>query len=317
MPQPTKSDVHVNRPLTNISIAYLQDQKEFVTHKIFPNVPVMKQSDAYFTYDKGDWFRTEARKRAPGTESAGSGYGLDTDSYLCDVYALHKDVDDQIRANSDAPLSPDAEASEFVTRGLMLRREKDWVDTFFTTSVWTGAADFTPSTLWSASGSTPIADIRSKIGAVKAKTGFRPNTFSMAEDVWLILQDNADFLDRISVNQRKIVTTDLLAAVLGIDNVYILGGVENSAKEGATDDIDWIVSKHALLSYAPARPSLMTPSAGYTFSWIGYLGAGADGLRTLRFRMPHLRADRIEGEMAYDQKLVGADLGVFFNGVIA
>jgi len=61
----------------------------------------------------------------------------------------------------------------------------------------------------------------------------------------------------------------------------------------------------------------MLPSAGYTFSWTGYLGASQEGLRTLRFRMPQLRSDRVEGEMAYDQKVVAAELGVFFSAAIA
>jgi hypothetical protein len=33
--------------------------------------------------------------------------------------------------------------------------------------------------------------------------------------------------------------------------------------------------------------------------------------------MDHLKSDRVEGEMAYDQKLVAADLGYFFNGIVA
>jgi hypothetical protein len=131
MPQPTRGDVHVNRPLTNISVAFLQDQSRFIADKVFPSVPVMKKSDLYFTYPKEQWFRTDAQKRAPSTESAGSGYGITTASYSCEPYALHKDVDDQIRANADSPINLDAEATEFVTRQLMLKREKDWATAFF------------------------------------------------------------------------------------------------------------------------------------------------------------------------------------------
>ncbi|HUX46410.1 MAG TPA: hypothetical protein VMV58_00220 [Desulfosporosinus sp.] len=240
---------------------------------------------------------------------------MSTDTYYAKVQALHKDVDDQIRANADDPLNMDSEATEFVTRGLLLKREKDWMAKYFTTGVW--SADVTPSTLWDASGSTPITDIRQRIGAIKKATGFRPNVFAIAEDVWITIQDNADFLDRIAITQRKIVTTELLASVLGIDRVVVAGGVENTANEGATAAMNWIATKDALLVYAAPRPSLLQPSGGYTFSWKGYLGAGVDGLRTLRFRMPHLRSDRIEGEMAYDQKLVARDMGVFFNNTIS
>jgi hypothetical protein len=270
-------------------------------------------------YPKDQWFRTDAQVRGVSQESAGSGYGLTTETYYAKVQALHKDVDDQIRANADAPINLDAEATEFVTRQLALRREKDWASSYFTTSIWTGSStggDITPSTKWDASGSTPITDIRTQIGAQKAKTGFRPNKLVLAEDVWIALQDNADFLNRISISRDKIVTKDLLASVLEIDEVLIAGAIENSANEGATASMDWVMKDDALLVYAPARPSLMHPSAGYTFSWTGYLGATQQGTRIKRFRMEPIASDRVEGEMAYDLKQVAADLGVFFNATL-
>ena len=36
MPNPTRSDVHVNSPLTQVSIAYLQDQAKYVSTQCFP-----------------------------------------------------------------------------------------------------------------------------------------------------------------------------------------------------------------------------------------------------------------------------------------
>jgi hypothetical protein len=293
--------------------------QDFIADKVFPNVPVSKQSDQYFVYPKDQWFRTDAQVRGVSQESAGSGYGLTTATYYSKVQALHKDVDDQIRANADAPINLDAEATEFVTRQLALRREKDWASRYFTTSIWTGSStggDITPSTKWDASGSTPITDIRTQIGAQKSKTGFRPNKLVLAEDVWIALQDNADFLNRISISRDKIVTKDLLASVLEIDEVLIAGAIENSANEGATASMDWVMKDDALLVYAPPRPSLMHPSAGYTFSWTGYLGATQQGTRIKRFRMEPIASDRVEGEMAYDLKQVAADLGVFFNATL-
>lgn len=319
MPQPVPADVHVNQPLTNISVAYLAEQTDYVADKMFPNVPVMKQSDVYFEYPKGNWYRSEAKPRGVSQESAGSGFEVEKKTYSSQVKALHKDVDDQLRANQDAPLNMDRDAAEFVTRGLMLRKEKDWGESYFKTGIWTGGTggtDITPATKWDASGSTPIADIRTEMGVMKSKTGFRPNKLGLAEDVWLALQDNSDFLDRIAYTQRKIVTTELLASVLGLDEVHILGGIENTAEEGAADALDWLFKGQALLVYAPATPSIMKPSAGYVFSWTGYLGASPQGLRISRFRMEHLRADRVEGEMAYDMKQVAADLGVFFTACL-
>ena len=94
--QPTVSDVHVNRPLTDLSVAFIQMAADFVADRVFPTVPVQKQSDLYFVYSREDWYRSQAERRAPGTESAGSGWDLSTDSYFAHKYAIHKDVSAQV-----------------------------------------------------------------------------------------------------------------------------------------------------------------------------------------------------------------------------
>lgn len=114
--QPTRGDVHVDRPLTNISVAFMQGAENFIADRVFPVIPVAKQSDRYFTYDRGMFNRDEMQLRAPGSESAGASYTLSTDSYNADVWALHKDVADQVRANADTPLQLDREATEFLDR---------------------------------------------------------------------------------------------------------------------------------------------------------------------------------------------------------
>ena len=313
---PTPSDVHVNAPLTNISVAWIQDQSEFIADRVFPEVPVNKQSDRYFQYDKANWFRAKALKRAPSTESAGSGFPLDnTPHYFCDVYAFHMDVDDDTRANADAAIDVDRDATEFVSRDLVLKREITWAATYFASSTWTGSStgsDVTPSTLWDAAGSTPIEDLRTQLRSVKKNTGFRANKVTMGDPVWDTLQDHPDFLERIKYTQVAIVSTGLLASVLGVDEVLVGGAVQNTAAEGAADALSFLFDNDVLVSYAPARPGLMTPTAGYTFMWNGRVGGS---MRVLRFRMEHLKSDRIEGEMAYDQKLVAADMGAFLLNV--
>jgi len=291
----------------------------FIAPRVFSNIPVQKKSDLYYSYPKQQWFRSDAQLRAPGTESAGSGYELDTDQYSCDVFALHKNIDDQLRANADAPIDLDKEATEFVARQLMLKREKDWASSFFAASTWTGSTtggDVTPGTLWSAGGSDPFGDMRAEVAAIHKKTGYKPNKAVMGREVWDILADHPDFLERIKYTQTGIVGPDLLAAALGLDEVLIGFPIEDTAAEGATEALDYIYGKNVLFCYSAPRPGLMTPSAGYTFSWSAF-GGNDMGIRMKRFRMEQLEADRVEGSMAYDMKLVAPDLGAFMTGVVA
>ncbi len=318
MPQPTTSDVHVDAILTNMSIAYMQDADHFVAGKVFPTVPVQKQSDLYYTYTQADFFRDAVELRADGTESAGTGYGLSTDSYSALVYALHKDIGDQVRANSDAPLSPDQDATRFLTQQMLLRQEVDWASKYFTTSVW--GTDSTPSTLWSAaSGSDPIGDVQTGINTVLTNTGYKPNTMVMSYAVFSILKNHADIIDRYKYTSSASITEELLASVLGVDRVLVMGGIKNSADEGASASYAQIGDKDACLLYVAPNAGIMAPSAGYNFSWTGLAQSGGIGTNTAisRFRMEHLRADRIEIESAWSYKVVSSALGYFFSNCVA
>jgi len=323
MPQPTVRNVHVNRPLTNISIAFMNAREDYIADKVFPMVPVSKQGDLYYKYDKDAWFRTDAKERAPGTESAGTGHGISTDSYYSKIYALHKDVSDPERANTDDPLNADRDATNLVTEQLLLLREKLFVSKFFGTSLWTGSvsgSDITPGTLWSASGSDPIKDVRTQSRAMKKKTGRKANTLVVSGEVHDALVDNAAILSRINggalPSQPAMVTRQLLAQAFEVDNYLVAEAVENTAKEGQAFSGAHIYGKHALLCYSEPNPGLMKPSAGYIFGWTGLIG-GAYAVEMSKFRMDQLKSDRIEGELAFDMKQISADLGVFFASVIA
>jgi hypothetical protein len=327
MSQPTRSDVHVNRPLTNISVAYIQRAQDFVADKVFPIVPVMKQSDRYFVYTKDYWFRTRAAKRGPSTESAGGGFALNnTPSYFADVWAVHMDVDDQTRTNEDDPVNLDRDATLFVTQQLLLRREIQFMQQYMQAGIWQGylvggtATDFQPNVngkgYWDNSSSNPMSDIDFLKTQIKAQTGYLPNALVVANDVFFALRNNASVLDRIKYTQRGLVSEELLAALFGVEKFLVASAVLNSAQEGQTFSGGFLVQNSFLLCYANPAPSILQPSAGYIFSWQGLFGAGAQGNRIKTFRMEELESDRIEGEMAFSMQQVSLDLGVYGKNVL-
>jgi hypothetical protein len=61
----------------------------------------------------------------------------------------------------------------------------------------------------------------------------------------------------------------------------------------------------------------MTVSAGYNFVWSGVGGGLGTSSAVSRFRMDHLRADRLEIESAWDFKAVASPLGYFFSNAVA
>jgi len=133
------------------------------------------------------------------------------------------------------------------------------------------------------------------------------------------LVDHPDIVGRLDRGQTTgaaQANRESLAALFEVEHVHIMDAIQNTAKEGLTAAHSLIGGKHALLSYAPPTPGIMTPSAGYTFSWTGLLGNTANGMRVKRFRQDALESDRIEIDMAYDQKRVSEDLGYFFGDIV-
>lgn len=326
MAQPSISDVHINVPLTNLSIAYMQEQTDFAATDVFPVVPVDHRSDLYWKYTKGDWFRTVAEERAPATESVGSGWTLGQDNYTCRIFAVHKDVDDQTRNNQDSPIiNLDRDATEFISRDLLLKREKDWAAKYFTTGVWgagvnadqTGAATVAANQFiqWNRANSTPIEDIAASRIAIKELTGYLPNVLTIGARVFLAWKNHSEFLERIKYSQKGVVTLDLIAGLMDVPKIVVPYVIENTAAEGATpsETMSFIYGKSALLAYAAPNPGLMQPSAGYTFGWNPYVPTGS---RVSKFRMEWIKSDRVEAEMAYDLKVVCTDLAQFFTTAV-
>jgi hypothetical protein len=312
--QPTLTSVHVNTPLTNIAVAYILNSDLYIASRVFPIVPVKKQSDLYWKFDKSDFLRDEAKPRAPGTESAGGGWNQTTDSYSCQVIAYHKDLDDQTRENYDTIIGYDTVGTEFVTQKMLIRREKQWVASYFVTGVW--ANESTPGTLWDNAAAKPKVDVTLAKNTVLVSTGFEPRTLVLGNYVYTALQNCPAIMDQFKYTSPESITTEILARYFDVDEVLVAKAVEATNKEGAATTTAFIAGKHALLVYKEKSPALMKPSGGYIMSWNNYAGS-AQGASISKFRMNPLRSDRVEGEFAYDMKLVSSDCGYLFLNAVA
>src|SRR5262249_48040500 len=116
-----------------------------------------------------------------------------------------------------------------------------------------------------------------------------------------------------------LVNEQVLAKIFGVDQVLVAKAIKATNVEGETAAYSFTHGKHALLCYTAPNPGILTPSAGYTFMWRGVsIGLGTD-VAISRIPMPWLGAgtERVEGQIAFDNKVVATDLGYFFNGAVA
>lgn len=336
MPILTPSDVHIDKPLTNLTLAYVQDQSSFIADKVFPVVGVQSQSDYYYIYDRENMNRSgDVAKVAPRTELETIGMSISNSTYTADVYGLAMDFDEQTLANEDAALDIRMAGAQTLAMRMMIHREKQFASTFFATGVWTtevdGVASATPTagqrTHWDDyTNSTPIVDVMNARRTMQLVSGgFKPNTMVVGKEVRDDLVNNPDILNRLNggatVTNTALVTDAKLAEIFEVENFFTMEAVENASAEGVAESNAFIGGKHALLCYTPSSASLMSPAAGLTFAWNNLPGVQNLGVSVESFSGDWLRvkqiAERIEVKMAYDMKVVGADMGYFFNGIVS
>jgi hypothetical protein len=315
MPQPTAKNVHEDELLTDFSLAYKADAKDFIFDKVFPFMPSSKQSDKYRTYTKNDWFRDEAKILAPGAEPVITGYNVSTDTFYCDVWSIGHDVDEQVEANDDLGRTM-RDATEFLTQLMMIRLERQFHADFFTTSVW--GTDATPGVLWSTGAtSDPQSDVETAKRTVKISTGFKPNKMVVGYDTHKALLVHPLIREQYKHTTSDKINTNMLASYFDVEQYLVSQATYATNLEGATAAMDFVGGKHALLVYSPPRASMMAPTSGLVVGWAGLTGLNNAGMRVLNIDNPLAHSKRVEVQAALDFKRVAADLGYFFNGAVA
>jgi hypothetical protein len=331
----TPSSVHIDAPLTNLTIAFLQDANGFIADRVFPKVGVSKKTDKYYIYNRADFNRTgQVQARAPRTQAPRVGMTLSQDTYSAEVYSLATDFDFDTLANEDASLDIRSAGAQMLTHQLLIDREIKWANSYFAGGIWgtdwDGVAS-APSTAqviqWSNyTTSTPIQDVTNIMRAVQLKSGgFKPNVMVVGKEVRDTLVNHPTILARLNggatVTNPALVTDAKLAEIFGVEEFMVMETVKNTAAEGLTESNAFIGGKLAAFYYRPRSSGLMIPSAGYTFTWDDLENASGHGITIKSYRGDYLAIDGVaevlEANLAYDHKVVSADLGAVIDSVIA
>lgn len=326
MPLPDVRDVHIDQLLTDVASKFMQDESAFVATQVFPQVGVKKLSDIVLQYDRADFMRDDAKPRAPGKESQGGGFRVHTDHhYVCQEWAWHIDIPDELRDNADSPIDMDRDGTQWVTQVLRIRRDRLWAARFFGAGIWTtqytgvvGAPAAGQVRVWNDYvNSTPIQDVETAKIAVWQMTGFQPNCLVVGKQVWRWLKHHPTILARYVFTEAvPSLTEQMVAKVFGLDKLVVGRGIFTATPEGNLPVVyGGILGLNALLCYVTPTPSLMQPSAGYVFNYTGGNRRGMDIIME-RYRAPlDEKFDRITGSFYCDMDVLEPDLGVFFNGV--
>jgi len=298
MAQPDTKSQLVAGPLRDVSLAY--KNTNYVADRVFPIIDNCPPSAKIARYLKGAWFRDEAGIRGPGSRSKRGGYPTDFVTIATKEYAFAKEVTDEDRRFANLafapPLKPDADAIAFCSDKIDLAKERR-VAAAIIAANWggAGAGGADADGKWAASASnTFLVDIREGQGIIKGLCGLTPNKLLIDWKTYMGLLEEDTILEKIKYSQRGVLTADLIAQVIGVDEIIVADAMYSSANElasGADFTAVQIWEKNAgkgmgFLFYAPPAPGLRTPSAGYQ-ARVPYEGGAARRVSTWRENAEH------------------------------
>ena len=313
MAQPSSQSVHIERALSDLSVAFRQD-KPSIAERMFRRVVVDFQNDKYHVWSKADQWRRNAAKRAPGSKFARSGIGLTSESYQSEQYALEYPIPDENRKNADAALNLGTTATNWLYDQLMLEEDYSFASEWMVTGVGWGVGSL-GNGKWSAASSTPVKDIQTAVRTVRRALGASSNHEIVAccgTIVETALLTNSDITGRLTPTQLGTIDAlrQTLAAILGLDEIVVADREYNTALEGRTASYSPVIDDDFLLVARPRAPGIDVPSAGYSFAW------NEDGMGDMyieSYRDETIKSDIYRGVCYYDLKQVSASLGVLFT----
>lgn len=302
----------VSPMLTKIALAYKNE--DYIADKIFPSMPVDKQSGKHFVYDKGR-FRINSTLRAKGANANEVTLKLATGStYFCDDHALRQFVPDEDVDNAVIKGSPVIDATENVVDMLKIDKEKALATYMANTANLTQNTTLTTTDQWSDFvNSDPFTDIETAKSTVHASIMQKPNTLIMGKEVFDKLKNHPDLLDRVKWSARGVLTIEIMKELFGVDNVIIGATGYNSAAEGQTDAMSYVWGKNAWLAYISPKKTGKFVTFGVTYDWKKMVVKKMRGTDEDDREGTYVRA----GKMYYDQQPVTVLAAYLIKNAIA
>ena len=241
---------------------------------LFPLATVGTYGGQVLTFGK-ESFRRYNTKRAPGSATQRVTFGHAGAPYAIVPAALEALVPDE--SQNDAAVVPGldlaGDAVDVVLDVFELEHECECADLARNAANYDAAhkVALVGADRWTGANGDPTEDINTAQNAIRATVGIRGNTVILSATAFAALQTNTKILDRLKYTGRDSVTTEILARLWNVQNVYVGEAVVAGGQDDAFGDV-W--GNDVIVAYvAPAaggsRRSAARPSYGYTYSITG------------------------------------------------
>lgn len=300
---PLQNQLHVDTLLSNVSIKYTNN--DYVAMKLFPEVQVKKSSDIYRVYDRN--FKLPETRRAVRAVAREYSFDVSTATYQLEWHSLKEYVADRDAENYDmADLR--AETTEFLTDKIQLRLEKSVLD-LFTTTGWSLNVSLAAGAAWNANTTTsnPVPVVDTGASTVILNSGKKPNVGILNREAFVAVKNHTSVLDRTKYTSMD-MDEEIIGALFGLDEFYVSNMSTDTANLGVAASVAALLGDVMWLGWKPARPGILTPSAGYIFRNARPM--------TKRWRDEERESDAIEVNMEYAAKVVSSLCGYLIKDII-
>lgn len=298
---PQVNQLHVNQLLSNVSLKY--SNAEYIWDKVFPKVPVVKESDLYRIYERN--FRIPETKRASKGVAREFQFEVSSAAYVLETHALKDYVGDDESDNYDQG-SLDVDTTENLTDAIM-RRIEDSVSKLFTTTSWSLNVSLT--TAWTSNTTTtnPIPYYDTAASTIIANSGYAPNYAILPRDGFVAVKNHVSVLDRVKYTSTEI-SQNMIASLIGVPELLVPNAVKDTSAEGATTVLANFYGDISFMGWKPSSPGLKTPSCGYTFM--------KSQAPVRKWRVDERKANAIEVEYKFVPKVVASLTGYLIKGIV-
>lgn len=315
---PVGGDAHLDVPLSNYAVrAFDAEAGGFIAEQLLPVVPVEKQSDKYYTIDKGAFLRVPDTRRSPKTAANRVEFRVSSDSYFADNYALATDHALEDLANADRAIMLRENSTDLVLNNLRLDQERRIANLVTSISNVGSGVQLTGANKWSDPNSDPRADVNTGHAFIRNQTGLLPNTAVIDWDTMMVVKRHPLLLDLYKYTSGGELNDGQLAEILGVPRVLVGRGIVENALEEGTSSMTNIWGNNVLLAHIGPDTGLRSRTLGVRMRWTP---AGMPGpfqvITSQENGAGSKHIEILEAGYFQDEKVVASDLGYVIQNTL-
>lgn len=269
------ADIHIDSALATYAAGYQEAADTSIADLVVPVLPVEKNSNKFYTWDKNDVFQdVQSLEVAPGGAMAETSPRVSNSNYNCVSYGVQSFVATETQANADSALNPERQAVVRCMNAIKLARERRAALLLMASGSWSGGytAAIAAGAKWNGGASSdPVRDLYTAIEA------------SLVDVSHIVMSERTfhDFVQNAQV-QKYIATKTAVAPVPGSSEFSallslppIVVGKRKGIVTASTYGYVWGDNVALIHADAGIPSGGSTISTARTFRWNG--GGATDG----------------------------------------